>query len=71
MEAKGLRMNTGKTKVMVSGKNKGHVEKFGKLPCTVCGKGTGSNSIRCTGCHEWVFILLLYFIQTSRFESES
>ena len=44
MEAKGLRMNTGKTNVMVSGKNKGHVEMFGKLPCTVCGKGTVSNS---------------------------
>ena len=50
MEAKGLKVNTGKTKVMVSGKNCGDVERLGKLPCTVCGKGTGNNSIRCTGC---------------------
>ena len=52
MEAKGLRMNTDKTKVMVSGKSKGYVEKLGKLPCAVCGKGTGGNSIRFTGCRE-------------------
>ena len=32
MEAKGLRMNTDKTKVIVSGKDKGHLEKLGKLP---------------------------------------
>ena len=54
MEAKGMRINTGKTKVMVSGKKKSNLEQLGKLPCTVCGKGTGGNSIRCTGCSEWV-----------------
>ena len=42
MEAKGLKMNIGKTKVMVSGKNCGDVERLGKWPCTVCGKGVGS-----------------------------
>ena len=47
-------MNIGKTKVMVSGKNCGDVERLGKWPCTVCGKGVGSNSIRCTGCSGWV-----------------
>ena len=54
MEAKGLKMNIGKTKVMVSGKNCGDVERLGKWPCTVCGKGVGSNSIRCAGCSGWV-----------------
>ena len=34
MEAKGLKMNAGKTKVMVSGKNRGYVEKIGKWPCS-------------------------------------
>ena len=55
MEVIWLKMNTGKTKVMVSGKNCGDVERLGKWPCTVCGKGVGSNSIRCTGCSRWVY----------------
>ena len=54
MEVIWLKMNTGKTKVMVSGKNCGDVERLGKWPCTVCGKGVGSNSIRCAGCSGWV-----------------
>ena len=54
MEVKGLKMNIGKTKVMVSGKNCGGVERLGKWPCTVCEKGVGSNSIRCIGCSGWV-----------------
>ena len=45
MEVKGLNMNIGKTKVMVSGKNYGDAERLGKWPCTVHGKGVGSNSI--------------------------
>ena len=39
---------------MVSGKNSGHVEKLGKWPCSICGKGVGNNSIQCTGCSGWV-----------------
>ena len=27
---------------------------WGKWPCTVCGKGVGMNSIRCTECSGWV-----------------
>ena len=38
MEVKQLKMNIGKTKVMVSGMNCGAIEKMGKWPCTVCGK---------------------------------
>ena len=53
MEAKGLKMNIGKTKVMVSGKNCGDVERLGKWSCTVCGKGVESNAIRCMGCSGW------------------
>ena len=54
MEAKGLKVNIGKTKVKVSGKNCGDVERLETLPCTVCGKGVGSISIRCTRCNGWV-----------------
>ena len=38
MEVKGLKVNIGKTKVMVSGMNCGAIEKMGKWPCTVCMK---------------------------------
>ena len=42
MEAKGLKVNIGKTKVMVSGKTCGEVEITGKWPCAVCRKGVWS-----------------------------
>ena len=54
MEAKGLKMNVNKTKVMVSGWKEGAVEKSGKWPCGVCGKGVGRNSIKCTNCLSWI-----------------
>ena len=54
MEAKGLRVNIEKTKVMASGKGCGEVERTGKWPCAVCRKGVRANSIRCTKCTEWV-----------------
>ena len=44
MESKGLRVNGGKTKVMISSSNAGSVNKKGKYPCSVCHKGLGSNS---------------------------
>jgi len=50
LEAKDLKVNVSKTKVMFGGKcNKavvGHV----KYHCGVCSKGAGSNSILCTAC---------------------
>ena len=47
LEAKGLKMNTGKTKVMFSCSMKDKVEVIteGKWPCDVCKKGVGNNSI--------------------------
>ena len=36
MEAKGLKMNTGKTKVMFTCSKKDKVEEKGKWPCGVC-----------------------------------
>ena len=38
MEAKGLKMNTGKAKVMFSCSMKDKVEEKGKWPCDVCKK---------------------------------
>ena len=54
LETKGLKLNVKKTKVMVSGRNCGDVEKVGKWPCVVCGKGVATNSIQCMECEGWV-----------------
>ena len=48
LTAKGLKMNTGKTKVMFSCSMKD------KWPCSVCKKGVGNNSILCHGCKKWI-----------------
>jgi len=54
MEAKGLKVNVAKTKIMVGGEGKGDIEESGKWPCGVCGKGVGRNSLQCTKCLKWV-----------------
>ena len=54
MEKKGLRVNMGKTKIMVSGMNLDLLKKSGKDPCGVCQKGVGSNAIFCGGCLCWI-----------------
>lgn len=53
MEAKGLKVNVAKTKVMILGEDRNR-EETGKWPCGVCKKGVGSNSIECRTCKEWV-----------------
>ena len=54
LEAKGLRVNMGKTKIMLSGPNLNLLRDSGKFPCSVCRDGVGRNSIFCTGCNLWV-----------------
>ena len=54
MEAKGLRVNMGKTKIMVSGHQMDLLRKTGKHSCGVCLSGTKSNCILCTGCSKWI-----------------
>jgi hypothetical protein len=54
MEAKGLRVNMEKTKVMKCQIQYGMAEDLGKWPCGVCRKGVGKNSILCTVCKKWV-----------------
>ena len=50
MEKKGLRVNAGKTKIMIccTGLSSG------EFPCAVCRTGMGSSSIFCNGCKHWV-----------------
>ena len=43
MEGKGLRVNLGKTKVLISGLGLDAFQKYGKDPCGVCLKGVGTN----------------------------
>ncbi len=54
MQEKGLRVNMGKTKVMMSGIGLDVLKPSGKHPCGVCLKGVGNNSMLCHGCSKWV-----------------
>ena len=54
MEKKGLRVNAGKTKIMICGMGLDLLQSSGEFPCTVCRTGVGSNSIFCNGCKHWV-----------------
>ena len=54
MVEKGLRVNAGKTKVMIYRMGLDLLQSSGKFPCAVCHTGVGSNSIFCKGCKHWV-----------------
>ena len=54
MEAKGLRVNAGKTKVMQCRVSRFLIEDSGEHPCDVCRKGVGDNAISCVECLRWV-----------------
>ena len=54
MEEKGLRVNAGKTKIMICGTGLDLLQSSGEFPCAVCCTGLGSNSIFCKGCKHWV-----------------
>ena len=54
MEKKGLRVNAGKTKIMICGAGLDLLQSSGEFPCAVCRTGVGSNSIFCNGCKHWV-----------------
>jgi hypothetical protein len=45
MEAKGMKVNLAKTKVMWMGSR--------KFPCAICGRGVGSNFMLCGRCNKW------------------
>ncbi|XP_057312826.1 uncharacterized protein LOC130654290 isoform X2 [Hydractinia symbiolongicarpus] len=54
LEEKGLKVNTAKSKVMISSIAAKCGLLVGKWPCGVCRKGVGSNSIFCQTCKHWV-----------------
>ena len=54
MEKKRLRVNAGKTKIMICGKGLDLLLSSGELPCAICRTGVGSNNIFCNGCKHWV-----------------
>ena len=54
IEEKGLRVNAGKTKIMICGTRLELLQSSGEFPCPVCHTGVGSNSIFFKGCMHWV-----------------
>ena len=53
MELRGLKVNLGKTKLLISGKKSREATSSGKHPCAVCNRGVGANSICCISCGKW------------------
>ena len=54
MEEKGLRVNAGKTKIMICGTGLDLLQSPGEFPCAFCCTGVGSKSILCNGYKHWV-----------------
>ena len=54
MKKKGLRVNAGKTKIMICRMGLDLLQSSGGFPCAICHNGVGSNSIFCNGCKYWV-----------------
>ena len=52
-QAKGLKVNLGKTKVVVS-EPEGEVSVSEVDPCGICGKRVFANSVLCVKCVKWV-----------------
>ena len=50
VEEKGLKVNAGKTKIMICGTGLDLLQSSGEFPCAVCLTGVGRNSIFCKGC---------------------
>ena len=52
LERRALKVNIGKTKLMVTGK-RNEMLRSGRYPCGVCRQRVGQNSIICTDCQYW------------------
>ena len=50
MKRKGLRVNAGKTKIIICGTVLDLLQSSDKFPCAICCIGVGRNSIQCCGC---------------------
>ena len=55
IEAEGLEVIVGKTKIMTGGEGLGTTEEFGSHLYEECDKGVGHNSIKSTSCSKWVY----------------
>ena len=56
MEKKGLRVNAGKTKIMICRMGLDLLQSSVEFPCAVCRTGVArSNSIFCNNCKHWVY----------------
>ena len=53
MEKKGLRVNAGKTKIMICSTDLDLLQSSGEFPCAICRTGVGSNRIFCNVCKHW------------------
>ena len=53
MEQRGLKINLGKTKLLVTGKRNLKTPVSVRFPCSVCSAGVGVNSILCKQCGKW------------------
>ena len=49
LESKGMKLNMGKTKVVISGRDLHTLQTSGKCPSAVCRKYVGKNLIFCSG----------------------
>ena len=47
---KGLKVNAGKSKLMVGSSSRKMIVNSGKWPCGVCGKGVEANYVQCVVC---------------------
>ena len=54
MEEKGLKVNAGKTELVICGRGLDLLQSSGEFPCSICHTGMGNNSIFCNGCKHWV-----------------
>ena len=54
IEAKGLRVNVNKTKLVCSKHNSSVKSDPVKWPCSICRKGVGINSAFCQSCNHWI-----------------
>ena len=53
LEDKGLKVNVGKTKMMVR-RTEGEITSSKIDPCGICGKTVGSNAVCCAQCMKWI-----------------
>ena len=54
MESKGLKVNLGKMKILISGKDCDSVTSSGECSRSVCGRGLEVNFVLCTECEKWI-----------------